>query len=1248
MLGWQAIYKHARNLENKDDWQAAAAAYERLLRSGESENPKVVFRLGHAYFRLNRLDEAKPLMARAVTLQPDNAAWHYRLGFVLERQKHFSEAIRHYQRALKIDPAQKSWLHRIETCEAHIVKARLDMVVKGKGPTWQITEVLEAGLASHSGDPVWAERLGDAHFKMGRYAQAADAYARSARIRPEEAKYHFKEGWAWQLTGDEHSSERAYEMAVSLDTRLGAREWGVGAFFQARGQWPLAASSYEKTIRSGKNTSDLYYRLGIARQKIYDWEGAASAFRAGLKIDPASETLYWRLGLSYERMGDLVKAEENYTRSLGSTLPGSRYWKYRLGHVLRQQGKYKEASLAYYLSREDDQPPIGPAGLGNSYLEEALERDLMIVKTTQSAPSLKNFGLRAEALGCFTVAAAAYASAAERSSSYDAELYFRLGRTFMLGGRHEEASAAFAEIRQFKRPHAVDTAQYMKNKTQKQGMFYTEYMETLSIQDHTIVYESGHGTAIAGNPLQLFRNISDDPRFESYKHVWVLDSGKDIPAELFGRPDVIFAPRDSDLYLRYLATARYLINDNTFPPYFIRREGQAYLNTWHGTPLKTLGRDIKSGVLDHKNAARNFLHATHIIAPNRFTADCLIDKYDVAGLFSGQLAVTGYPRVDATLNATAERRQALRDRLGVPAGRRVVLYAPTWRGSLADRSLDSDRLLNDVEALGSGEWHFLYRGHTMTSDRAKGALLDLHTVPTEIDTNDLLAIVDVLITDYSSIFFDFIPTGRPIVYYTHDLETYESERGLYFDLKSMPGTVCHDLDAVIKSVTDAVMSPHSAHKSAMHLQRELEFCPLEDGRSSSRVLEFFFFESDECVIPNQQDDKRNVLLFQGSFLPNGITTSYLNLVSHIDQKENNVYVVVDPDALASQPARLEKFAQNPSHVRVLARVGNHVLTPEERWVIDKMNAQHNVSSAEMWEIINRAFAREFRRVFGASVFDSVICFEGYARFWAALFGNAPLDQAKKSIYLHNDMYKEWQNRFEYLEANFRLFKNFDSLISVTESVGEENAGRLSDKFGLDKEAFTFCNNLVNPDETLRMAEEPLDVDIASWVKDGDTLFVTLGRLSPEKGHAKLIQAFAQVVQEQPRAKLAILGDGPLHESLQRLIDTLGIQRKVLLAGRRTNPFAILKNADCFVFSSDYEGQGLVVLEALILDRPVISTDVVGPRSVLEGGYGLLVENSVDGLARGFHRFFRGDIPHEPFNYEAYQKDALEKFAAIAL
>ncbi len=1270
MLGWQAAYAHARKLEGKDEWAAAAAAYERLMRRGEESNAKVVFRLGHAYFRLNRLDEALPLLRRAVELQPGNAAWNYRLGFVLERQKSFQEALSFYRKALVLDPEQTAWVRRVAACETAIAKsrqdaeaaraksrqdaevalakARLDSVVKNKAATWQVMSTLEDGLATHAGEARWLERLADAYFKMGRFEAAAVTFAKASARNPKSGALAFKTGWAWHLAGDLDQAEEAYGLAVANDTQLGAAAVGVGAYFQARGQWKLAADSYAKTLISNPDSLEIRYRLGLALQKSYDWEAAARVFQEGIELDPFEERLSWRLGLSYERLGDLENAVLAYSRILESSSSASLYWKYRLGYVLQLLGRYDEACLAFYLSREDKVSPT-PSTSGNPYLGQVMEADLQAGLRSQSADLCYKLGVRAEEFGHFAIAAAAYAGAVKRTVEYDPERFFRLGRSLMLDGKYREAVDAFMEIRQFKRPHAVDTTQYMKKRHLKQVMVYTEYLETLPMQDSTVLYESGHGSAVSGSPLQLCKTITTDQRFRGFTHVWVINDPTNVPAEFRRREDFIFVARDSDLYLRYLATAKYLINDNTFPPYFIRRDGQEYLNTWHGTPLKTLGRDIKGGVMEHKNAARNFLHATHLIAPNQFTADCLIEKYDVAGIFSGKLAITGYPRVDATLAPSDDHKTALRQRLGVPDGKKIVLYAPTWRGTLGNKSLDNERLIADVEALGkSTDWHLLYRGHAMTSSQAKGKLLETHTVPASIDTNDLLAIVDVLITDYSSIFFDFIPTGRPIIYYAYDLDQYKEERGLYFDLDAMPGDVCHDVETVVEKLNSLVPSGAPASQLQDYAAAQRQFCPHDDGRAAARVVEFFFFGENSFEVPNGLDQKRNILMFQGSFLPNGITTSYLNLVSHIDSRENNVYVVVDPEALASEPARMEKFGQNPEHVRVIARVGSHVLTPEERWVVDKFNSQNSVDAQEMWDVVDRAFEREFRRVFGTAAFDSIICFEGYARFWVALFGNAPLSEAKKSVYLHNDMHKEWKNRFPYLEANFRMYNRFDSLISVTESVAEENINQLMQPFDLDPESFTFCNNLVNPQETLLLAEEPLDSGIAEWLDEGDTLFVTLGRLSPEKGHAKLITAFSALAAEQPSARLVILGDGPLLGSLQELIAELGLEGRVLLAGRRLNPFAILKSADCFVFSSDYEGQGLVVLEALILDRPVISTDVVGPRSVLEDGYGLLVDNSVDGLVDGFRKFFTGQIPHRKLDYELYQKEALDKFAAVAL
>ncbi|WP_234810837.1 glycosyltransferase, partial [Enterobacter hormaechei] len=110
--------------------------------------------------------------------------------------------------------------------------------------------------------------------------------------------------------------------------------------------------------------------------------------------------------------------------------------------------------------------------------------------------------------------------------------------------------------------------------------------------------------------------------------------------------------------------------------------------------------------------------------------------------------------------------------------------------------------------------------------------------------------------------------------------------------------------------------------------------------------------------------------------------------------------------------------------------------------------------------------------------------------------------------------------------------------------------------------------------------------------------ITLGRLSVEKDQQKLINAFCRLQKLYPNIELLILGDGPLKIDLQRQIITLGLETSVHLLGRISNPFSLLKRADCFVLSSNHEGLSMVLFEAMILDKPIISTDITGSRSAL--------------------------------------------------
>ena len=254
---------------------------------------------------------------------------------------------------------------------------------------------------------------------------------------------------------------------------------------------------------------------------------------------------------------------------------------------------------------------------------------------------------------------------------------------------------------------------------------------------------------------------------------------------------------------------------------------------------------------------------------------------------------------------------------------------------------------------------------------------------------------------------------------------------------------------------------------------------------------------------------------------------------------------------------------------------------------------------------------------------------------------------EKIIYLHSDMLNEAQTRFPYLYANFQMYKDYDEYISVSDDANKANRQNLAKTYDLDASKFDHCDSLLNPEEVIERAKGELAFPEEEEIFENSTVFINMARLSPEKDQAKLIRAFRQVAERYSESKLIILGQGPLQHELESLIAELSLENKVLLLGQRFNPMPYLKRSDCFVLSSNYEGQGLVLLEAMILKKAVISTDIVGPRSVLTGRPGHLVENSEEGLTEGMIDFLEGKYTKDAaFDYEAYNCDAMKRFIQI--
>jgi CDP-glycerol glycerophosphotransferase (TagB/SpsB family) len=350
------------------------------------------------------------------------------------------------------------------------------------------------------------------------------------------------------------------------------------------------------------------------------------------------------------------------------------------------------------------------------------------------------------------------------------------------------------------------------------------YRRVLPEVEDAVFLESYRGRSAACNPRGIGRALAEmQPSTRQY---WsVVDGSVPVP---MGTVRLIEGSRE---WWRVRGSARVMIVNDWLRKRFRKRGHQHVLQTWHGSTLKRLARDRPDAGLRTRIAAtREGRRWDALLAQNDFSAEHLASAY----AFRGPVWVEGYPRND--LLAKPSQAGDVRARLGVDDAKRIVLYAPTWR---EDRTAMVDHLDVAAFARALGPDHMLLvRGHSSTlehgGDHTASGLIDVTGYP---DVSDLLLVADVLVTDYSSVMFDWLFTGRPIVFFVPDLPRYRGElRGFYADLLSeAPGPVIETTDDLIDAVLHAD-DHRDEHADRLRAWQE-RFTSHDDGQSGRRVAQ---------------------------------------------------------------------------------------------------------------------------------------------------------------------------------------------------------------------------------------------------------------------------------------------------------------------------------------------------------------------------------------------------------------------------
>lgn len=510
----------------------------------------------------------------------------------------------------------------------------------------------------------------------------------------------------------------------------------------------------------------------------------------------------------------------------------------------------------------------------------------------------------------------------------------------------------------------------------------------------------GLGKNVRGSMQYILNELNHNDAFKDF-HIYV-KTAKDteeivktyIRQNGWSRTEAV---TPDSVYMELIETAQFLLTEVYLTAAWVKKEGQMYINIWHGTPLKKLGL-AKNAKGKHKNGIQqsNFIDADYLLYPNDYTKKHMLESYKVADLMPGKVLKLGYPRTGGMLEAAQSDQTELRKMLA-PNGEHIYAYMPTWKDYLkVDQVVAESKELLDYLDANLREDQILYVNlhHRVSDSLDYSQFKRIRQFPPTVDSYKLLALTDALITDYSSVFYDYLALRRQIVLYCADYELYRKKRGTYMDLMELPFD---------KAITpEEVLAAINRGKTYDDEAAYQEFCAYDSVENAHKLCSLFLGTEDEVVVEAIPKNKKKKVMIYSDALSECTETQWLRKTAENCAGSDTVELFISCN---QDMVNENKDSAYPllNKVPVIGTTADYFPSAMGR-TAKKLYESGKITIGQAMSVRKYDYAAAVRRFLGRAAFDLAVLLDvtDPEKLLALTF----MDQPNKIMIISDLMYKE--------------------------------------------------------------------------------------------------------------------------------------------------------------------------------------------------------------------------------------------------